>query len=300
MDRSVDNCNDIHPSFPSIPLPYPKPNIKKSSILLYIATLIGIIPARSAYFFAYQQSKRTLAKWATAANEKVVVPPKVTSLLAEGSVMNSILSGLFAGFSSNTITSPIWMVKTRMQILADSSAGQRVYKSYKEVITTIANEEGIGGFYKGIFASYWGCAEGCIQFVLYEQFKTYLHKRQEQESRGTTNLFSKQDLPPHVYFIAAAIAKGIASVATYPHEVARTRLREQARDGLFLYSGMWQTLSIIAKQEGWRGLYAGMGIHLLKVVPNSAIMFLTYEICNSYLDRQFPLRSVDTSTAIPA
>jgi solute carrier family 25 protein 33/36 len=265
-------------------------------MFLYIATLIGIIPARSAYFFAYQQSKRTIAKWATTTgNEKIIVPQTVTSLFAEGSVMNSILSGLFAGIASNTITSPIWMVKTRMQILADSSAGQRVYKSYKEVISTIAKEEGIQGFYKGIFASYWGCAEGCIQFVLYEQFKTYLHKRRQEQQTIMGNQNPKnalhRDLPPHVYFIAAAVAKGIASIATYPHEVARTRLREQARDGLFLYSGMWQTLSIIAKQEGWRGLYAGMGIHLLKVVPNSAIMFLTYEICNSYLDRQFTICS---------
>lgn len=211
--------------------------------------------------------------------------------------MNSILSGLFAGIASNTITNPIWMVKTRMQILADKSAGQRAYKSYAEVISTIAKEEGIRGFYKGIFASYWGCAEGCIQFVLYEQFKTYLLKQQQLHQPKDKQ--SNNELPPHVYFMAAAIAKGIASITTYPHEVARTRLREQARDGLFLYSGMWQTLSIIAKQEGWKGLYAGMGIHLLKVVPNSAIMFLTYEICNSYLDRQFPI-AVDTTTATAA
>jgi hypothetical protein len=31
------------------------------------------------------------------------------------------------------------------------------------------------------------------------------------------------------------------------------------------------------------GLYAGMGVHLAKVVPNSAIMFLAYEVVNSWL-----------------
>jgi hypothetical protein len=31
------------------------------------------------------------------------------------------------------------------------------------------------------------------------------------------------------------------------------------------------------------GLYAGMGVHLSKVVPNSAIMFLAYEVVNSWL-----------------
>jgi solute carrier family 25 protein 33/36 len=60
-------------------------------------------------------------------------------------------------------------------------------------------------------------------------------------------------------------------------------MREQARAGLFKYKGMWQTLRVIAKEEGRVGLYSGMGIHLLKVVPNSALMFLTYELVNSWL-----------------
>jgi hypothetical protein len=31
-------------------------------------------------------------------------------------------------------------------------------------------------------------------------------------------------------------------------------------------------------EEGARGLYGGMTAHLLRVVPNSAFMFLTYEL----------------------
>ena len=123
---------------------------------------VGIVPARSAYFYAYQQSKHQIAKWAGPSNTN----------LAEGSIANALISGLAAGIAGNTLTNPIWMVKTRMQLLADSSAGQRVYKSYAEVISAIARDEGIGGFYKGIFASYWGCAEGCVQFVLYEKLKS--------------------------------------------------------------------------------------------------------------------------------
>jgi len=48
---------------------------------------------------------------------------------------------------------------------------------------------------------------------------------------------------------------------------------------------MWQTIGTVAKEEGAKNLYSGMGVHLLKVVPNSAIMFLTYEVVNSYLSR---------------
>lgn len=229
-------------------------------------TLVGIIPARSIYFYSYEQSKKAISKFN----------------LPEGSVGNALISGFAAGIASNTLTNPIWMVKTRMQLLADSTVGQKAYLGYTDVIQTIWKEEGIGGFYKGISASYWGCSEGCIQFVLYEQIKTRL-LRQKNLIRQKQGLEPTTELSKLSYFLSAAFSKGMAAMATYPHEVARTRLREQARAGVFKYKNMWQTLSLVAKEEGRQGLYAGMGVHLAKVVPNSAIMFLTYEVVNSWL-----------------
>lgn len=205
-------------------------------------------------------------------------------ILPEGSVSNALLSGLAAGIAGNTLTNPIWVVKTRMQLLADSSAGQKVYAGYRDAMKTILAEEGVGGFYKGISASYWGCAEGAIQFMIYEQIKTQIFDKMNAQ-RERDGLKPTDKLPKLVYFFSAAVAKGTASIITYPHEVARTRMREQARNGVFKYKGMWQTIGAIAKEEGAKGLYGGMGVHLMKVVPNSAIMFLTYEIVNSWLDK---------------
>lgn len=50
---------------------------------------------------------------------------------------------------------------------------------------------------------------------------------------------------------------------------------------------MWQSLQLIAKEEGRRGLYAGMGTHIARVVPNTAIMFLSFELVNTFLGRRF-------------
>ena len=58
------------------------------------ATLVGIIPGHSAYFYAYQRTKHALGPY-----------------LPEGSVPNSLLAGLSAGAVSNTLTSPLWMVR---------------------------------------------------------------------------------------------------------------------------------------------------------------------------------------------
>eukprot|EP00539_Tryblionella_compressa_P012345 CAMPEP_0178827000 /NCGR_PEP_ID=MMETSP0746-20121128/7034_1 /TAXON_ID=913974 /ORGANISM="Nitzschia punctata, Strain CCMP561" /LENGTH=311 /DNA_ID=CAMNT_0020488827 /DNA_START=323 /DNA_END=1258 /DNA_ORIENTATION=- len=229
-------------------------------------TLVGIIPSRSAYFYAYQRIKSFLHP-----------------TLPEGSPPNALIAGFFAGIVGNTLTNPIWMVRTRMQLLIDHTAGQRQYAGYGDAIKTIFKEEGIGGFYKGITASYWGCAEGAMQFIIYEQLKTRLIANQNKR-RASQGLLPTQELPKATYFWAAAASKAIAAVATYPHEVARTRMREQARAGIFKYNGMWQTLGVMAKEEGFKSLYSGMGVHLMKVVPNSALMFLTYEIVRGWLD----------------
>lgn len=229
-------------------------------------TLVGIIPSRSVYFYSYEKTKRYLG----------------TIGMEEGGIPNALLSGLSAGIAGNTLTNPIWVVKTRCQLLTDSTAGQKVYTGYRNAVATMFKEEGIGGFYKGISASYWGCLEGAMQFMLYEQIKTKL-LLQQNEIREDQGLFPTDKLPKMYYFFSAAIAKGTASIITYPHEVARTRLREQARNGVFKYKGMWQTIGVVAKEEGRRGLYSGMGVHLMKVIPNSAIMFLTYEIVNTWL-----------------
>jgi len=199
--------------------------------------------------------------------------------------VNAILSGAAAGITGNTITNPIWMVKTRMQLLPKEGGGQIVYTGYRNAVKTIFREEGLGGFYRGISASYWGCTEGCIQFVLYERVKTKLLHR-ENKRRAALKLPPTDTLPKSTYFFSAAFSKCLATITTYPHEVARTRMREQATAGVFKYNGMIRTLRTIGAEEGRKGLYAGIGTHTARVVPNSAIMFLAYEVVNEWIRRR--------------
>jgi hypothetical protein len=56
-------------------------------------------------------------------------------------------------------------------------------------------------------------------------------------------------------------------------EVARTRLREEGTK----YRSFWQTLATVAQEEGYRGVYRGLGTQLIRQIPNTAIMMATYE-----------------------
>lgn len=56
-------------------------------------------------------------------------------------------------------------------------------------------------------------------------------------------------------------------------EVARTRLREEGNK----YNAFWQTLSLVWREEGFRGVYRGLSTQLVRQIPNTAIMMATYE-----------------------
>ena len=98
---------------------------------------------------------------------------------------------------------------------------------------------------------------------------------------------SEVPLPPRAILLCSAIAKMTASVATYPHEVVRTRLQTQKRpladdmssDGMVKQHsrrGVVYTAKKIVVKEGWSGLYKGLSVNLIRTVPNSAVTMLTY------------------------
>lgn len=244
-----------------------------------VPTLIGILPARSTYFWAYSTTKATLS-----------------ARFGESSPVH-MASAAAAGIVSNTLTNPIWLMKSRVQLQAGSAATDpRAYRGYADAVGKIFREEGLRGFFRGLSASYWGVTEGALHFVVYERIKARLvtHNR-ERIARGDYLNDPKhsspprpEDLSPVQYLTAAAMAKFLASTATYPHEVVRTRMREQPKfaGAVPKYRGMIQSLKLIGREEGRRGLYAGMGTHLARVVPNAALMFFTYETVVKAIERR--------------
>ncbi|ORY88534.1 mitochondrial carrier domain-containing protein [Lobosporangium transversale] len=185
-----------------------------------------------------------------------------------------------AGIITATATNPIWLVKTRMQLQVE---GVRQYKNSVDCIYQILKNEGIRGMYRGLSASYLGVAEGTIQWMIYEQLKKTLAERRKVTSlsstTGTRFVIGGKDIEEWIdYLGAAGAAKFVASAMTYPHEVLRTRLRQvPVGNEPPKYTGLKQTFQLVLKEEGVAALYGGLTAHMMRVVPNAAIMFFCYE-----------------------
>lgn len=176
-------------------------------------------------------------------------------------------SAAIAGFVSCTLTNPIWFLKTRLQLDCNIRNIDRWLKM--PVAIEIYRNEGIRAFYSGLAASYLGIVETVVHFAVYEYLKGLIKERypSARSSSSDASLYLSDCM------MAAAASKTIASVVAYPHEVFRTRTRERKNIGKPFITLFRNILA----NEGWKAFYRGLGTHLFRQVPNSAILFLTYE-----------------------
>jgi len=214
--------------------------------------LMGVFPSRAIYFWAYNTAKRNVNATLPKANRDT---PFV-----------HVTSAAMAGFTASTATNPIWLIKTRLQL--DRAHGANTL-SIRTCISRIYKDLGIKGFWKGVTASYWGISETVIHFVIYEYLKKQLATAQNKRKTDEKTLLDFVG-----FMLCGACSKTCATIVAYPHEVARTRLREENS----VYRSFWQTLATVYRNEGRRGLYRGLATQLIRQIPNTAIMMSTYEL----------------------
>ncbi|MBA0643280.1 hypothetical protein Goklo_027590 [Gossypium klotzschianum] len=88
----------------------------------------------------------------------------------------------------------------------------------------------------------------------------------------------EERLSPSLHLASAAEAGALVSICTNPIWLIRTRLElqnplHQSRP----YSGVYDALRTILREEGWTALYTRLGPGLLMQVSHGAIQFTAYE-----------------------
>jgi len=243
-------------------------------------TILGYLPTWAIYFAVYDGIKTQFGEiplGGVTSRDRIYPAAQVKGyqpVMREHPWSLHIFSAMAAGAASTFCTNPLWVIKTRFMT---QSVEEVRYRHTFDAALTIYRTEGIRAFYRGLFPSLLGILHVAVQFPLYEHLKLCSQK--------------DPDIPlsSNRILLCSAVAKMTASVATYPHEVVRTRLQTQRRpladdassDGMVkahVRRGVIYTTRKIIVKEGWTGLYKGLSINLIRTVPNSAVTMLTYEL----------------------
>ncbi|KAF9431397.1 mitochondrial thiamine pyrophosphate transporter [Entomortierella beljakovae] len=171
---------------------------------------------------------------------------------------------------------------------------QPKYRGMLSGMALIVREEGIRGLWKGnMAAEYLYLTYSGIQFLVYQQTKVFLRNTSELSSELASATASTSSpaatvasTPLHAIsavtnsslvqsYISGANAGIIATAATYPFDLLRTRFAVQ--QDVKIYTGIIQACRHIYRADGITGFYRGMSPALIQVVPYMGMVFASYD-----------------------
>ncbi|KAL7536776.1 hypothetical protein ACHAXR_008124 [Thalassiosira sp. AJA248-18] len=196
-------------------------------------------------------------------------------------------SAISAGAIADIVCNPMFVVRTRMQTEAlhyfQMPAADRRPHGVMSTVRGLYKEGGVPIFWRGLSASLLGLGHVGIQFPVYERLKAEARKRSSNGEETPIDLL-----------IASGLSKMTAAVITYPHEVIRSRMMD-AR-GPVAGKNVVSVLKHIVKNEGYGGLYVGLRVSLIRVVPNCCVTFVSYELIARWVRAQMGESRTDKET----
>lgn len=176
-------------------------------------------------------------------------------------LIKSTVCGGATGATEALLLFPAEYVKTQLQL-------ESRYRGPWHCLTTTVQENGVRGLYRGLSSLIIGSVpKTAVRFVAFEQAKTLLQGPDGHMS-ALRNLSAGA---------VAGLCEGLFVVT--PMETIKTKfIHDQTRPKeQRQYHGLINGVRAIAKAEGIKGLYSGLGPTLLKQGSNQAVRFLVFE-----------------------
>eukprot|EP01064_Diplonema_japonicum_P004550 TRINITY_DN129_c0_g5_i1.p1 TRINITY_DN129_c0_g5~~TRINITY_DN129_c0_g5_i1.p1 ORF type:complete len:489 (+),score=142.34 TRINITY_DN129_c0_g5_i1:42-1508(+) len=172
-----------------------------------------------------------------------------------------VLAGCFAAF----LVTPLSIVTFRMQ--GKDGAGHNLFSMLSKIIST----DGFFSLWHGIGPSLVLSINPCITFYLFDELKTWFIRRKIAKGKGESlsDSFHAKLTPLETLYLGAT-AKAVASTITFPLLMAKIRM------GLFgkeRYPTMLGTFSKVLREEGFNGMFKGMGLSLMRSIFIAALEF---------------------------
>ncbi|XP_055348551.1 mitochondrial thiamine pyrophosphate carrier-like [Paramacrobiotus metropolitanus] len=178
------------------------------------------------------------------------------------------ICGASAAFLSRFFTQPVDVCKIRFQLQIEPIRRGEIaskYQGLSQAVGLIVREEGVLALWKGLLAAQLlSTVYGLVQFGTFE-----LLNRALWTLRWTDN-----PRDPFLYFLCGSVSGVAATVAAQPLDVVRTRFVSQGRQKV--YNSLWQSLTLLRRQEGLRGFYRGLVPAVIQIVPYNGASFAFY------------------------
>jgi solute carrier family 25 carnitine/acylcarnitine transporter 20/29 len=193
----------------------------------------------------------------------------------------SYCCGSFAGLVQSTVICPMEHIKCRLQVqgaTATAGTADTHYKGPVQATKRIIQQHGVQRLYQGWWSTVWREVPAFgLYFATYDYMKdtinTILNDRDDR---------NKPTPPQHTHtWIASAFAGGCAGCLTwaivYPIDVIKTTVQTAALDAPLSTLSIFNVGKRLAAQHGWRYLWRGLGITLIRAFPVNGTIFPVYE-----------------------
>ncbi|KAL7420768.1 hypothetical protein Q5752_004720 [Cryptotrichosporon argae] len=173
----------------------------------------------------------------------------------------SLLAGAVAGGTEAFVTFPLESLKTQLQFAALDGKRMTPYGLLRDTV----QQRGVAGLYAGVTAVVIGNAvKAGVRFTTYDQFKALLTDSEGKLSAPRSMLAG----------LGAGMAEAV--VAVTPSETIKTKMIEDSKRAEPRFRGTAHGVRTIIAEEGYRGIYRGVGPVMLRQGANSAVRFSSY------------------------
>ncbi|KAK3314782.1 mitochondrial carrier domain-containing protein [Apodospora peruviana] len=218
------------------------------------SALFGISVTNFVYYYWYEWTRAFFEKAAEKAGR---ASKKLTTV-------ESMIAGAIAGSATVILTNPIWVVNTRMttrKTESDEKAGTLPGAPRPKQPTTLGTllnllrKEGPQALFSGVVPALVLVINPILQYTLFEQMKNTVEK--------------KRRVTPGIAFVLGALGKLFATSVTYPYITVKSQMHVAGDKK----EGMSEAISRVVKEEGYAGLYKGIGPKVTQSVITAAFLF---------------------------
>ncbi|KAF9582499.1 hypothetical protein BGW38_000130 [Lunasporangiospora selenospora] len=220
------------------------------------------------------------------------------------SSVNDFIAGYISGVAGLIIGSPLDVLKVRLQSDGHAKASRGTAAANKNNLSTMIRDEGVKSLFKGITSPIIGLAGlNSILFASYsatmrflETMTPPLNALHHDPYSTTTAAAAVVAAQPLSHVFTAGFVAGVACfLVSTPTELVKCRAQviaasldpnssAAAQRAILGESGSWKVTKDVVRRFGFKGLYQGGWVTILRDAPGYGVYFLSYEGLKRFLE----------------